>query len=220
PIPGAAITLNRFWTGGELPNRKGEQTDFRSQKLTTGADGHWHASGVPPELLDHIMLDIVHSNYLRTNITVGANPTQAKEFRAETMKIVLFSGTGAHGFVTDENDSPIAGATVWTSIKYFRDRQETKTDSRGHFAFQHVSESDVPFSVSASGHAPATKTVTVKADMPDIIFKLGAGHVIRGIVQDDSGSPISGVQVSLENGTVGQGDYDFSATTGDDGKFS
>jgi hypothetical protein len=175
---------------------------------------------LPPELMDHIGFDVAHTNFLGTNITVGANPTMEKQLRAETMKIVLFSGTGAHGFVTDENDSPIAGATVWVGRKYFRDRQETKTDSRGHFNFQHVTEGDVPFSVSATGHSPATKTISVKSDMSDIIFKLGAGHVIRGVVQDDSGSPISGVQVSLENDMVGQGDYEFSANTDSDGKFS
>ncbi len=221
PVPAAAISLSRFWSGGEDdPNKKGEQSDFRTQKQTTGPDGRWRATGLPAELMDHIDLGVAHTNFLGTNITVGGNESIEKQLRAETLKIVLLTGTGAHGLVTDENDNPVAGATVWVGRKYYRDRQETKTDSHGRFSFQHVTEGDMPFSVSATGHAPATKTITVKSDMPDILFKLGAGHVLHGTVQDDSGSPISGVQVSLENDMVGQGDYEFSANTDSDGKFS
>jgi hypothetical protein len=223
PIPGATVSLNRFWSGrDDPPNKKGDQPDFRAQKQTTDPNGHWRATGLPEALMDHISFAVAHSNFLGTNFIVGANPAIEKQLLAETLKIVLPVGSGAHGLVIDANDRPIAGATVWAGRKYTRERQETTTDAEGRFNFPHVTEGDVPFAVNAPGEAPEVRTVTVTRGMPDIVFKLSAGHVIRGIVQDDSGSPISGVQVALDN-SFGQASYDayeFTAFTVDDGKFS
>jgi hypothetical protein len=222
PVPDATVSLYRFWSGGEdSPNRKGEQADFRNQKQTTGPDGHWRATGLPAELLDHIGFGVTHSNYIGTNYNVSGNFDVEKQLRAETLKIVLHGGLGASGLVTDENDNPIANASVWAGRKFSRERQNTKTDAQGRFRFQNVSEGDVLFSVIAGGRQPEAKTFTVKSDMPEIVFKLKPGHEIRGLVQDDGGVPIPDVRVSLE-GSPGESSYDafeFSANTDSNGKF-
>jgi hypothetical protein len=221
-ISGATVSLNRFWSSmDDSPNAKGEHADFRTQTQKTGPDGHWHAAGLPVELLDHIMVDVKHPDFIGTNVNVAQNPENEKQFRAETFKIILQQGLNVRGLVSDEDDNPISGATVWAGKKYYRDRQQTKTDGQGRFNFRNVNEGDVLFSVNATGRSPDSKTFTVKSDMPDIVFKLKPGHVIRALVQDESGSPISGVRVGLEGGP---GDpsydaYEFSATTGSDGKF-
>jgi uncharacterized GH25 family protein len=219
PIAEAKISLNRFWSGGEEMNKKGEQADFPPQSLTTDAQGSWQAKGLPAQLLDHIFLDVNHPDFIRTNLTVGANGTLEGQLRAGTLKIILRRGIEVHGLVTDENYNPLSSATVWAGKKYYRDRQETKTDVQGKFSFRNISEGPVLFSVEAPGRQPDSQSFNVKAEMPDVVFRLPPGHIIRGLVQDEIGSPLSGVRVLLEgDGDIGH-TYEFSATTGDDGRF-
>lgn len=221
-ISGATITLNRFWTGEDgNPNKKGEQADFKTQTLSTGSDGHWHATGLPTELLDHIMFNVKHPDYIGTTVNVAQNADTEKQLRADTFKIILHQGLTVRGLVSDEDDNPISNATVWAGRKFYQDRQQTKTDDQGRFNFRNVNEGDVLFSVNAKGHSPDNKTIAVSSNMPDVVFKLKPGHVIRALVQDENGSPISGVRVALEGapGDPAYDAYDFSANTGDDGRF-
>ncbi len=221
-ISGATISVHRFWMGDdESPNKRGEQADFKNQTQTTGADGHWHAVGLPPGLLDHISFDVSHPDFIGTNVTVAQNSSTEKQLREDSYKIILQQGLSVHGLVSDEEDNPIADATVWVGKKYYPDRHETKTDAQGKFSFHNVSEGNVLFSVNAKGHSPDSKTFGVKSDMPDIVFKLKPGHVIRAIVQDENGSPISGARVALEGhpGEPAYDAYEFSGSTDSDGKF-
>jgi hypothetical protein len=221
PVAGASISLNRFWTGGDDPRRRGEEVDFPTQKQTTDPQGHWEAKGLPPELLDRIGLQVTHPDFPGTNFTVGATSASEKEFRAGTFKIVLHRGLEVRGRVLDDAGNAIADATVWAGRKYFRDRQQTKSDSRGGFAFRNVNEGDTLFSVMAAGRKPEGKTFNVRSGMEEIVFRLAAGSVIRARVQNESGDPLGGTRVGL-SGNPGQAAYDsleFTTTTDSDGKF-
>lgn len=220
PIAGAKVSLYRFWSGSDdSPDRKGEQADFAAQTVTTDTRGNWRAQGLPAEMLDHIGFDVKHPEFPGTNLTVGANGDVKKQLRAGTLKIVLQPGLDARGLVTDDQDRPISGATVWAGLRNYRDRQQAETDRNGRFGFHNVTAGEVVFSVSAKGRAPDSKPLLVKKDMAEIVFKLSAGKTIRAVVQDESASPISGVRVVLEgNGDIGR-TYEFSATTDGDGRF-
>lgn len=223
PIPGAAVSLYRFWSGDDDgPDKRGEQSDFKTQKQTTDANGHWRATGLPSDLMDHIGFEIKHPDFLGTNYNIGGNGSTQQQLRDETFKIVLRRGIGARGLVTDEANNPIPGATVWAGKKYYRERQDTKTDSAGRFVFRQLSEGDVAFGVAAKGYAAEAKTATVEADMADIVFKLKPGHAIRGVVQDESASPIPDVRVVLEgsSGNLSDEVFEFSANTDKEGKFA
>jgi hypothetical protein len=219
PISGADIRLYRFWSGDDgSPNKKGEQPSFSTKGTTTDASGRWQAKGLPPTLLDHIGFEVKHPDFLGTNFTVGRGGIE-ESLRAGTFKTVLHRGLEAFGRVVDESDNPIAGATVWAGLRNYRERQETKTGGEGKFRFKNVTGGDVVFSVSAKGRQPDSKTVSVKADMAEIIFKLPAGKTIRAVVQDENASPIPGARVVLEgSGDMGR-TYEFSTTTDKDGRF-
>jgi len=222
PIADAKISLYRFWSGGEEMNKKGEQADYPSKTVSTDASGQWLAKGLPVELLDHIMFEVKHPDFMSTNITVGANDTIESQLRAGTLKIILQRGLDVHGLVTDENYNPIPGATVWAGQKYSRDRQQTKSDAQGRFTFRNVNEGGVLFSVMAKGRTPDNKTVNVHSGTNEIIFRLKAGSVIQAHVQDESGQPVSSARVGLE-GNPGEAAYDayeFSATTDSQGNFT
>jgi hypothetical protein len=78
------------------------------------------------------------------------------------------------------------------------------------------------FSTLAKGRSAAEQTVNVTADMSEIVFKLKAGSVIRGHVQDESGQAIAGVSVYLA-GSPGEPSYDayeFNGTTDGQGNFN
>jgi hypothetical protein len=222
PIAEAKVSLYRFWMGGDEMNKKGEQADFPSQTVTTDAQGKWQVKGLPPELLDHIGFDVKHPDFIGTNLTVGANGITESQLRAGTLKTTLYRGLDVHGLITDENDNPISKATVWAGKKYYRDRQQTKSDGQGRFAFRNVSEGDMLFSVLAKGHAPDNKTINVHSNLDPIIFRLKAGSSIQAHVQDESGQPIASARVGLE-GNPGEAAYDayeFSTDTDSQGNFT
>jgi hypothetical protein len=219
PIAGANITLNRFWAGGEEMNKKGLQSNFTSKSATSDAQGQWQVNGLPADLLDHIMFDVKHPDFVGTNYTVGLGEVES-QLRAGTMKIILHHGWRVQGTVTDDSDNPIGDATVFAGQRYYRERQQMHTSADGRFYFNRMSEGEMEFSVLAKDRSPLVKTITVKPGMPDVIFKLGAGKVIRAIVQNVAGEPLPGTRVSLEsaNGGVAES-YEFDTTTDSDGRF-
>jgi uncharacterized GH25 family protein len=223
PILGAEVSLYRFWTGADgAPDKKGEQPSFTTQKQTTDDQGRWLAKGLPLELLDHIMFDVNHPDFVGTNITVTANNAAEKQLRDGTFKIVLLRGLEVYGRVMDESQNPVSGATVWAGRKFFRDRQQTQSDVQGRFSFRKVKDGDALFSVMAQNFSPDNKTVNVHAGMSEIVFNLKPGDVVRAHVQDESGQPVANARVGLE-GSPGEPSYDayeFSANTDDQGNFS
>jgi protocatechuate 3,4-dioxygenase beta subunit len=223
PIYGAEISLHRFWTGNDgNPNRKGEQASFSTQKQTTDAQGRWQARGLPVELLDHIGFDVKHPDFVGTNITVGANSTTEKQLRDGTHRTVLQRGLEVLGRVLDQSDNPVSGAKVWSGRRYYRDRQETVSDTQGRFSFHSVASGETLFSAMAKGRSPTSKTVNVQPGMDEILFHLGAGSVIHAHVQDESGQPVADARVGLEGhpGEVAYDAYEFSGNTDAQGDFT
>jgi hypothetical protein len=219
PIMDARLSFHRFWSGGENMNVKGEQPDFQTGTTTSDTQGAWRMKNLPRELLDHINFDINHPDFLGTNLTVGVSGAVEKALRAGTLKIVLHRGLEVRGLVTDENSKPIEGATVWVGRQYFRDRRQTNSDSAGRFAFQSIAEGDTPFSAMAIGRKPVSKTFHVSTGMHEVVLKLEPGAIIKGVVQNQAGEPIPDVRVSLENHPPNESAYEFSTTTGADGRF-
>jgi hypothetical protein len=220
PVAEAKISLYRFWSGGDEMNKKGEQADFTSRTVTTDAQGIWQANGLPTELLDHIGADVRHPDYITANFNVGQNGATESQLRAGTLKTVLHRGLDVRGLVTDDNYNPISGATVWAGLRYYRDRQQTKTDREGKFRFHNIADGEVDFSVSAKGRQPDSRKISVTTDMAEIVFKLSGGKTIRAVVQDENSLPIPGVRVVLEgNGDIGR-TYEFSTSTDKDGRFT
>jgi len=223
PISGATVSLFRFWSGSDAsPDKKGEQPAFSNQNQTTDDQGHWQANGIPPDLLDHIMFDVKHPDFVGTNINITANATTERQLRDGTFKIVLLRGLDVNGHIVDDLENPVSGATVWAGRKFYRDRQQTRSDDQGRFAFHNVTDGDTLFSVMAQGHSPDSKTVNVHTNMGEIVFQLKAGSVIRAHVQDQSDQPVADARVSLEGrpGEPAYDAYEFSANTDGQGNFS
>ena len=221
PVPGATVSLGRFWRGGEERQTKGEEPAFSRQNHTTEADGRWAARNLPAELLERISVEGSHTNFIGVRVDMDAKPEIEQELRAGTHKLVLKRGLEVRGRVLNEQQQPIADAQVWAGRRFYRERQETRTDSLGQFFFRNINEGNVLFAVMAAGYAPDSKSHPVGPVTEEIVFQLAKGSVIHGVVQDESGAPVEGVRVVLEGGP-GQPSYDhyaFSTKTGTDGRF-
>jgi len=223
PIVGATVTLYRVWSGSERIDQKGDQVAFNRQTMTTDGEGRWQAKGLPLELLGRIYVEAKHPDYIPKTYVVGENAVSEKQLREGTHKAVLQRGLDVRGRVLDTSDIPISGATVWTGERYSSLlRKQTTSDDQGRFSFHNVKDGDVLFSVMAKGRSPDYKTIPVQANMGEIVFRLKAGSVIRGHVQDESSQPLAGVRVNL-SGNYGQpwyNIYEFSGTTDSNGDFS
>ncbi len=220
PIAGAKLSLGRFWTGDDDMHKKGEQPDYPSKTITTDAMGGWQAKGLPAELLDRISLYATHADFVGTGLTVGGKADEESKLRDGTHKLVLKRGLFVRGRVTDESDSPIKDAQVWAGKQYHSGIQDTKSDAKGEFSFRNLKEEEIQFSVLAKGMKPETKNITVKPGMAEIVFKLGKGSVIRGVVRNEAGEAISDVRLSLQSRSMdGSESYPFSMKSDKDGRF-
>ncbi len=220
PVPEAAVELHHLGFGGEPIERdKGETAAFSSQKQTTDREGHWTARNLPAEFLDDILIAASHPDFIDTNVIVSQDKQVEKALREGTYKIALARELEARGLVTDDQDHPIADATVWAGLRNSGDRHEVKTGSDGRFVFRNVKEGNCLFSVLAKGRKAGSKSFKVKPEMEDIVFRLDPGNVIRARVQNEAGDGLSGTRVVLEG--IGNMDWavEFSTTTDGDGRF-
>jgi beta-lactamase regulating signal transducer with metallopeptidase domain len=219
PIAGAIVVLGRYWMGGERRLAKGDDVDFERQEHTTGADGRWSAGNVPPEILTRISVSAKHPNFLNARVIGDPTRETLEQLTNQTHVLTLLRGLDARGRVVNEQDQPIADATVWLGGRDTVERQETNTDADGRFTFRNVKEERTLFSVLARSYAPANQHQKVQADMPDVVFRLAPGAVVRGRVENARGEPLAGARVQLEgNGNVGR-TYEFGTRTDDDGRF-
>ena len=219
PLPDTKISVYRFYSGGDDMNKKGEQPDFQNKSATTDADGKWQVKGLPMELTDRIGFNASHEDYLTTNINLMNDPSAVKQLREGTFTLTMHQGVAVAGRVVDDSDNPISGASVTAGQRYSSDRRTAKTDDEGHFSLTNVPEGDVLFSAAADGKAPDDETFTVKPDMEEIVLKLTAGKVVKGVVQNTNGAPIAGVHVQLQNWGANNNNYDFSTNTDANGRF-
>ncbi|MCC7376755.1 MAG: carboxypeptidase regulatory-like domain-containing protein [Verrucomicrobiales bacterium] len=219
PIAGANVVLSRYWMGGERRLAKGDDVDFERQEHTTGADGRWSAGSVPPEILTRISVSAKHPDFLNARVIGDPTRETLERLTNQTHVLTLLRGLDARGRVVNEQDQPIADATVWLGGRDTVERQETKTDADGRFTCRNVKEEKTLFSVLARSYAPADQYQKVQADMPDVVFRLAPGAVVRGRVENARGEPLAGARVQLEgNGNIGR-TYEFGTRTDDNGRF-
>jgi thiol-disulfide isomerase/thioredoxin/protocatechuate 3,4-dioxygenase beta subunit len=179
-------------------------------RLTSDNQGRFSARVAPGEF--YVSIDEIGSQrlgqqvYLRATVDAAHNP--ALELRvpdAAMMKPISHFG----GLVTDAGGKPVADATVLE----LDDRTSAKSDDSGHFAFDHpMKPGDVV--VALKGDAMSRRATQI-LDKPTVILALdGKATTVRGVLTDDDGKPLPGVEVTL-GAHLGDGYVAGSATTTD-----
>jgi uncharacterized GH25 family protein len=220
PITGATLYFSRFWSGGEDMVLRGEQSDFPNRSIASGAQGLWQIKGVPADLLHHIGFDASHPDYVEADYFGQLSESREQELRAGTFKVVLRRGLWVAGRVIDEGGKPISGARIIAGAYNHGGTLESTTDAEGAFGFRNLSLREIQFSALAKGRKAEIRTVEVKPGMPEILFRLGRGQTIRGIVKAESGDPVAGVRIDPESKTGGPSDtYQLDLNSDKDGRF-
>ncbi|MEM8714139.1 MAG: carboxypeptidase-like regulatory domain-containing protein, partial [Planctomycetota bacterium] len=128
----------------------------------------------------------------------------------------LERGLEIRGIVMAPDGAPVAGAEVWTGFDpYAWDRVVTYTNDAGMFRLDGAASGKTLMGASAHDW-PAIERVLQLSAGGDVTLRFEEPRVLRGIVQDESGTPIQGVGVSAKR----DGSYlDSSAITKADGRF-
>ncbi|MEW6743608.1 MAG: carboxypeptidase regulatory-like domain-containing protein [Planctomycetota bacterium] len=126
---------------------------------------------------------------------------------AGDLSLTLTASKSLYGVVVDHEDRPLAGVSLTQNVTYPYEtwlswptakalavampREEVKSDSHGHFAFQEVNSENHDLVVEAPGYA--TGRYDGVAPGTQLRLTMVPGAVIHGRITNESGEPVEGV---------------------------
>ena len=98
------------------------------------------------------------------------------------------------GTILDDNEQPVAGASVRNGATMYESRTVTcTTDSNGRFILEGLPTTNCFVTVQAQAYAPVFEEYA--ADVSDKTIHLDRGRTVGGVVQTADGKPLKGVTV-------------------------
>ena len=146
---------------------------------------------------------------------VAGGGTQVFPVTVERVKVSSSHST-LTGRILDADGNPIAGALVerspnryaaddwpenkpgiiprlaFRSIQTVNGHPTVRSDPQGRFRFERVKLGEYVLTTEARGYAPQQRRIRVTPDPQPQEFRLDAGGLVRGQVHDDSGEPVPG----------------------------
>jgi len=207
PIAQAEISIGFFGSGdGDDQERERERLGFIDDVVVakTAGDGLWACSVVPTNL-SCFRIKVRHPDFEMATYFSDADPldyVNAQRFRLQELQdgkavLVLGRGVPLTGWVVDDRQSPVVGATVELDAAGVRERS-VMTDASGSFGFEHVRVGDWALRVSARGFAPADISVNVGPEFTPLRIELARGVVLRVRVLDERGVDVPQATVFLQ----------------------
>lgn len=200
------------------PNYHGERTD---------AAGRWHYDDTPRDF--HLFIFRVQEmEYLPAYFAAAPQAAEggdgviiipAADFLAQTAKMPLGHGIEVSGVVTDAAGKPVAGVTITRNHEWRNIAAALNTDQDGKFSIINLQPGELILTFQAQGLAAQTRQLTLSNGLPELHVTMPPGRILRGRLLDDSGHPIAGASVQMDRVTLGPLEYDWSTTTGQDGRF-
>lgn len=117
-------------------------------------------------------------------------------------------GAGLRGHALDTDSIPVPGArllvlpaslpTTWTrdDAMYRTARHETRTDDDGAFAVEHLTQGPAQVFLSHPDLGIGRCETQVAAGSADVELRFTPGCIVHGVVVDEHGVPVAGVEVS------------------------
>src|SRR6185437_15872681 len=109
-------------------------------------------------------------------------------FHAQNAVLVLKSGPGVSGVVTDEQQNPVVGAKVQFGEDFDQKGPAAVTDDKGAFTLNSLKIGIGHITVTAKSFAPERLAVDVKSDSKPVAIRLKPGALLRVRVVDENGN--------------------------------
>lgn len=208
---------------------------IQKRRSVTDADGYFEIRGVSPGMA-YLVLGRAKDYAPGTSPEVEIGKEQ---FEAE-VNFSLTEGHSISGHVVDASDNPVPGIQVHIvpnlkdlaagNVAAMRGVATRKvTDDAGAFTFENLPAGRFPLRAGKlrpqdiMGASDSTVGVTLDGatDVSGVVLTLESdgGMEVAGIVLDDTGAPIEGVEVKISGALDVGGTSAKSVTTGPDGRF-
>ncbi len=224
PVPNVTVSLHRTTPG-----------DFDSMSTTTDASGNYSFRGIGNGT--YYVQAAYAAWYGGATIDAALPITIASPGDVFSgVNIALDTGSGKiTGTITDVNDLPLSNASLTlydstgTPVSYSYGGS-TNSDTNGNFSFSNLKSGDYYIKCFSSGtpetwyggaltlQAATAIPVTSPGTVSGITIKMGVGSSVGGTVTDATGSPVSGISVSLYDAS-GNGITGGGTTTDTYGKY-
>jgi RNA polymerase sigma factor (sigma-70 family) len=186
PVPNVELELQGM--------RPGEtRLAFFDIKARTDTDGRWSSSSIP-KTLSKFGISVHQPDFLPPMFFAGEEEISLlKAVKERTHVLKLKRGVRVEGRVLDQDDRPIAGATIKQPNPLGIPTQpSTKTDAAGRFVLPSAAHAgrSLTLLTLADGFAPDLLTIRPEPEMPSVDIRLAAGHTIRGRALDEGGKPV------------------------------
>lgn len=205
PINGLVVRLSAFksWSPRAKPPRLSGPYEFVGFEVATDSAGAFRFE-VPTPTNDLVQLsmeadvyrDVLYAHF-STQATQGRAPLVAGE---NDLGVFELKSTGAiEGFVRDTNGAPIELAAVTlTNLPDPTLQRRALTDATGRYVMGHVMPGEFGLSCQALdrlGQVKNSVKVEARRTTYGVDFTLAEAPLLRGVVVDESGAPISGASL-------------------------
>jgi RNA polymerase sigma factor (sigma-70 family) len=192
PVPNAEIYIQFAGTGDSAAREsKQERLGFVEDwtVATTDGLGQWNCAVVPNDR-EAFSIFVRHPDFLLGSVERNENLFQG---RSQT---VMKKGFSANGVVLDESEKPIPA--VHLEKPRAKPPVAVVSDSKGRFTINHLETGDNTFVVSATNFASRVFALD-PANSETLTLHLFKPSLLRLRVIDESGSPVSGARIRLED---------------------
>jgi protocatechuate 3,4-dioxygenase beta subunit len=212
-VPNASVAWSEGSQGGMGPGiavlarlEGGAET-----AVTTDADGRYRFDGLPP---GKITLSASHPDFLEVS-----KPVELEDEANVDLTLAL-GGSIAGTVVAKDGRTGVSGADVLLRDQggsFSMGDDSARADSAGDFVFEHLKAGRYSVSARSNAGATAWKDVVLGESqrLDGVLLEMAAGATIRGTVSGLPGGNVGGVRVFASTK-----DYQDSAATGDDGRFT
>jgi thiol-disulfide isomerase/thioredoxin/uncharacterized GH25 family protein len=226
PVPGARVILS-----GPAPSDVGERVrtvvapNYHAER--TDAQGQWHFNEAPRDF-EALVFRVLQPEYVTAVFACeGAEPDDKSvvllpkaDFLAGKAAMALGHGLELSGRVLDPAGKPVADASITRNHEWRNPAATLSTDTNGEFKIVNLKPGQMYLTIQAKGLAGQTRLLALSNQMPELKIEMAPGKVFQGKVVDPAGKPIAGASAQMDRMELGPMEYDWSAVTDGDGRFS
>jgi len=226
PVPGARVILS-----GPVPGDVGERVrsvvapNYHAER--TDAAGQWRF-GEAPRDLENLLFRVIQPDYVSTTFACQGAETDVEgvvflpkeDLLAGKALMTLGHGIELAGRVVDAAGKAVADAALTRNHEWRNPAAALTSDADGRFKILNLRPGEMYLTIQAKGLAAQTRLLTLSNGMPELTIEMAPGKVFQGKVADPAGQPISGATAQMDRQELGPLEYDWSVSTGADGRFN